>query len=283
MRSNTDLHIHSRYSDDGEYAPAALARMCAERGIGCFAIADHNTVAGVGEAMDEAARLGIRCVPAIEMDCTHEGIGFHVLGYEIDPADAYFAWVEQNIRDQSAQASRAQLALVNAQGFDVTEAELAAVTAGGYWPESWVGEAFAEVLLHAPRFAGSAQLAPYRPGGARSDNPLTNFYWDWCAQGKPCYVDMDYPSMADVVHAIHRAGGKAVLAHPGVNLAGRFEMAEALIPLGLDGIEVYSSYHSADVAAWFADVAQRHGLLATRGSDFHGKAKPAVKLGVTGR
>ena len=283
MQQTTDLHMHSFYSEDGEYSPGALVRMCAEAGIEKMALSDHNTVAGVAEAVQKAAHLNIDCCPAIEIDCCHENISLHVLGYGIDYNSRDFTAVEQNVRKQCAAASRERLELINGLGFILTESDMAEMTANSYWKECWTGELFAEALLGREEYLKCDILKPYRRGGARADNPFVNFHWDYCSQGKPCYVKIDYPSLQEVTAIIHDNGGQAVLAHPGVNLKGRFEKIGELIPLGLDGLEAFSSYHDEDSARWFYNKAVASGIKATRGSDFHGKTKPSVRLGVTPR
>ncbi len=280
-----DLHIHSSYSDDGEYAPSALVKMCIDAGISLMAIADHNCVKGAREALEakgaieKSTNTRISCYPAIEIDCTYQGVNFHVLGYNINLESTDFEEIEQNVRKQCIHASKERFRLINGLGFTLTEAELNTVTAGGYWSEHWTGEAFAEALLNNSRYYENEILKPYRTGGSRSDNPYVNFYWDYCSQGKPCYVDMTYPDLRDVIDIIHRNNGKAVLAHPGINLKGNFDRIEQLIPLGLDGIEAYSSYHDPETAQWFLRKARQHGLFVTKGSDFHGKTKPMIRLG----
>ena len=83
-RSYVDLHMHSHYSDDGEYTPTQLVDMCHEAGVKVMAIADHNWVKANDEATKYAKELGIKYIPAIEIDCTYQGLNLHVLGYGID-------------------------------------------------------------------------------------------------------------------------------------------------------------------------------------------------------
>jgi predicted metal-dependent phosphoesterase TrpH len=280
-----DLHIHSCYSEDGEYTPSALLQMCIDADLSTMAIADHNCVKGAQEAIavketiEKAKGAHINYYPAIEIDCTFQDVNFHVLGYEINLKSPDFEAIEQNVRKQCAHTSKERLRLVNRMGFELTDTELIAVTAGGYWSENWTGEAFAEVLLKDERYLENDILRPYREGGSRSDNPYVNFYWDYCSQGKPCYAEMKFPDMRDVIEMIHQNGGKSVLAHPGVNLKGNFHRIDQLILLGLKGIEAYSSYHSPETAQWFFHKAKQFDLFVTRGSDFHGKTKPMIKLG----
>lgn len=274
-----DLHIHSCYSEDGEYSPGALVQMCSDAGIRIMAIADHNTVAGVEEAIKKAEQLQMRCYPAIEIDCTYDGVNFHVLGYDIDYKSADFRAIEENIRKQCASTSKERLHLINKLGFSLTEKELAEFASKTYWNEYWTGDIFAEILLGKSEYMESEILKPYRYGGARSDNPFVNFYWDYCSQGKPCYVKMEFPNLKKVIDIIHSNNGNAILAHPGVNLKGQYEMLGRLLSLGLDGIEAFSSYHDVDTTRYFYNEAMEMGISVTRGSDFHGKTKPSIRLG----
>lgn len=283
-----DLHIHSCYSEDGEYTPAELIQMCIDAGISIMAITDHNCVKGAQEAIQvkkaieiaKGARLGF--YPAVEIDCTYQNINFHVLGYDIKLDSPDFETIEQNIRKQCTHSSKERLRLINRMGFDLTEDEVKVISAEGYWSNNWTGEVFAEALLKNEKYLENEILQPYRKGGSRSDNPYVNFYWDYCSQGKPCYAGMTFPDMRDVIDIINCNSGKPVLAHPAINLQGNFDMIDQLIPLGLKGIEVYSSYHTREITQWFLNKAEQFNLFVTRGSDFHGKTKPMVRLGYCG-
>ena len=133
-------------------------------------------------------------------------------------------------------------------------------------------------LLAQPEYNDHPLLAPYLAGGARSDNPYVNFYWDYYSQGKPCFAEMYYPDMCHIIDIIHENGGLAVLAHPYVNLKGKKYLLGGIIDLGVDGIEAFSSYHTPSQTADALAVAQAHGLFVTCGSDFHGKTKPSIAL-----
>ena len=274
-----DLHMHSRFSEDGEFTPEQLVKQCAACGITAMSITDHN-VARANPVAERAAReMGIRYIPGIEIDCTYEGISLHVLGYGIDYHSADFARIEDNVVSQASTAAAKLLENTRALGFAVTEEEMRRAAEGMEHPEIWTGDLFAEVLLAKPEYREHPLLLPYRPGGERSDNPYVNFYWDYYSQGKPCYVEIRYPSAQEVIETIHRNHGFAVLAHPGVNLKGREQLLAPLMELGLDGIEAFSSYHTADQAAFFYAAAQSRNFLFTCGSDYHGKTKPSVRLG----
>jgi predicted metal-dependent phosphoesterase TrpH len=281
VKNYIDLHMHSEYSDDGEFTPIELVRMCHQAKIRMMAITDHNSVKATSDAQQEADKLNIRYIPAIEIDCTCKDMNLHLLGYNINYKSSDFETVENNIRKQCADASVEMLRLIRLLGFDVSEDELNAIV-NKNWKEFWAGEKFAEILLNKPKYHDNELLRPYRHGGEKSDNPYVNFYWDYFDKGKPCYAKIVFPSIKDVVSIIKDNGGKAVLAHPGKSLGERFEMLDEIIKYGIDGLEAFSSYHDERTARYFCSEASKNRLFVTCGSDFHGKIKPAVHLGESG-
>ena len=147
---------------------------------------------------------------------------------------------------------------------------------------TWTGEMFAELLLEKEEYKDHDLLMPYRKGGIRSDNPYVNFYWDYCSQGKPCYVKIDYQDINEAIALVKDNGGVAVLAHPGNNLKGKLELFDEILKTGIDGVEVFCSYHNEKETKYFYDKTKEHSKIITCGSDFHGKTKPSVRLGSTG-
>lgn len=278
MKKTIDLHMHSLYSDDGEFTPTTLVEMCAKKGIKVMAIADHNSTKGVQEALDTAQKLNIQCIPAIEIDCHYGDVNLHVVGYGIDYQHPIFKEIEENILNQELKCSLRKLDLTNQLGFEVTSQQMDQLSKNGVY----TGEMFAEVFLNDARYTQNELLKPYREGGTRSDNPYVNFYWDYYAQGKPCYTEIVFPTLQETIDLIHQHGGIAILAHPGNNLKGKFEMLEEMLSLGLDGVEVFSNYHTPEVNQYFYQKAKEYQLIITCGSDFHGKIKPSISLAQTG-
>jgi len=277
-----DLHMHSFFSEDGEMKPEELIRKCAALGISVMSITDHNCVKANDPACETAKSLGINYIPGIEIDCVFSGTGFHVLGYGIDYRSSDYEKIERDVREQGLRASLERLEKTQLLGFHVKEEEMWQKSKDTYWEENWTGELFAEVLLAKPEYAQHPLLRSYREGGIRNDNPYVNFYWDFYSQGQLCYVEMSYPPMEEVVQIIHGSGGKAVLAHPGVNLKGKESLLKPILDLGIDGIEAFSSYHSPAESFHYYHEAKRRGLFVTCGSDYHGKTKPSAVLGRNG-
>ena len=276
-KSYIDLHMHSMYSDDGEYTPTQLVDMCHEAGVKIMAIADHNWVKANEEAKKHADELGMAYIPAIEIDCTYKGVNLHVLGYGIDNQEV-FNQLGEDIEKQEIACSMKKLELTNALGFDLKKEQLDTLSTNGVY----TGEMFGEALLNDSRYDDHELLKPYRQGGERSDNPYVNFYWDYYAQGKPCYTEIHFPTLEETIQLIHQHGGVALLAHPGNNLKGQFELFDEMVALGLDGVECFSSYHTTETNEYFYNKAKELNVLYTCGSDFHGKTKPSIYLGENG-
>ena len=168
-----DLHMHSIYSDDGQFTPQELAEQCAACGVEVMAVTDHNSAKANREAEETARKRGVRYITGIEIDCTYEGADFHMLGYGIDDASPDFAKVEENIRSQVREASAIMLAKTRELGFWVEEEELNRLSGKSLWPDSWTGEMFAEILLAKPEYQDHPMLLPYREGGSRSSHITT--------------------------------------------------------------------------------------------------------------
>jgi len=99
------------------------------------------------------------------------------------------------------------------------------------------------------------------------------------ADGGPAYVKKFKLEPAEAIHYIHAAGGLAFIAHPGTFIRSSGELVE-LLSLHFDGIEVAHPNHSNGQRSEFAAIAEKHGLLASGGSDFHGFAGKDTPLGV---
>ena len=96
-KSYIDLHMHSLYSDDGEFTPSQLVDMSKEAGIQIMAIADHNWVKAIDEAKERALEKNVILIPAIEIDCTFKDVNLHVLGYGIDHQASAFNELGENV------------------------------------------------------------------------------------------------------------------------------------------------------------------------------------------
>jgi len=275
--SSIDLHLHSLYSDDGQLIPTELVDICIHKGIMYAAIADHNSVKGVLEAIRASRWKDIEIIPAIELDCMFKGVNLHILGYGIDYANPIFVENELYLHKQEQQASKTRLRLIREAGIEFDDQVIAALAKDGVVN----GEIIAEAAMLFDVNHQNPLLQPYYEGGTRSDNPYVNFYWDFCHQGKVGYVEIKYISLQEAVRMIVDNQGVPVLAHPGIMVKEDSSFLEEIYANGVVGIEVYSSYHSPDQTLFYKEFASSHQMLITCGSDFHGKIKPMITIGST--
>lgn len=273
--SNLDLHMHSCFSDDGEFTPEEIIDMAISNNVKTISITDHNSVKSLERAVSYSKTKDINFIPGIEIDCTFNNKNLHLLGYNINYNNQCFYDLEKHILNQERLVAKEKVQKIkdftklNLDKNEVLRKSLNGVV---------TGELIAEILLEDLENRKSPILKPYIDG-ERSDMPFVNFYWDYFSQGKIAYVPINFINLKDAIKIIHETNGIAVLAHPGNNLKDNMDMIDSLISEGLDGIEVYSSYHTLDQIEYFYKKAIANDLILTCGSDFHGKTKPNISIG----
>ncbi|QGG56786.1 PHP domain-containing protein [Paenibacillus sp. FSL W8-1187] len=247
-----DLHAHTNASD-GVDSPASVARMAAEAGLDALAITDHDTMAGVEEAVREGKRLGLLVLPGIELSASEDGIDIHVLGYGMDADDPL--WRERLLLQGSARTRRNERMVerLQALGIELTlEEAMEAARAAGAEPASLGRPHLASVLV--------------AKGAAAS---IRDAFDRYLGEGAPGYAALPRIAPEEAVEWIIEAGGVPVLAHPG--LYGRDDIVKRLASGGrLAGIETSHPSHDERQEQRYAAIADRFGLFATGGSDYHG-------------
>lgn len=272
--SQTDLHLHSSVSPDGEVSPRGMAELCCQRGVTLAALTDHNAVAGTEEFIWRSAQLGVRSASGIELDCTFSGQTLHLLGYGIRITDTALLHALQEVQVRQKVAGRRLLDAVEALGIRFDRERVLELAGDGAVCAEQIAY---DALTHAEN-RRHPLLKPLWESDAPAGCTPLQFYRTLCAPGKPAHVPVEYMTAEQAVQLLHGAGGLAVLAHPGASLPDTV-LPDALMQLSLDGIEAFSSYHTAAQAEKFAAQAQAHDLLLTGGSDFHGRSKPDIQVG----
>ena len=272
--AQTDLHMHSAVSADGEISPRGLAELCCQERVTLAALTDHNDIAGTAEFIWRCAQLGVQAIAGVELDCMFEGNLLHVLGYGIDIANTALLHTVQTVYGIQSEAGLRLMDAVSALGIAFNREQVL----------EWAGdsavcaETIAKSALQVPENRTHPLIRPLLSGGALADRPLVNFYWSVCAPGKPAYVPVEFMAAGQAIDLIHAAGGIAVLAHPGISISDT-AVLDRVLRLPLDGMEAFSSYHTAQQAVLYVQKAKEYGLLLTGGSDFHGRIKPDIRIG----
>ncbi|AOT72491.1 PHP domain-containing protein [Geosporobacter ferrireducens] len=271
-----DLHIHSNYSDDGEFTVKEILELSKKNHIEIISLTDHNSVRGIEEAITYGKENHIEVIPGIEIDCIYNGLNLHLLGYGFDFTHEDYKILEENVYQQEMKFAYEKIEKISNHTDLIVDKDKILKQANG---RIITGELIAEVIINNPENHKKSILLPYLEGGSRSDMPNVNFYWDFFSQGKIAYIPIEYISLKEAIDLIEGTGGIPVIAHPGNNLRNKENLIYKLIHEGIKGMEVYSSYHSDEQIDYFLSVAKEKGLFITCGTDFHGKNKPNIQLG----
>lgn len=262
----TDLHVHSTASD-GTFTPTELVSAAKQAGLRAFALTDHDTVAGVSEAVLAGKEAGVEVIPGIEISTKYSSKNItdkeiHIVGLYIDYEDEYFLSEIASFRDRRDGRNEKLVQLMNEAGFPVTLSEMR--------------ELFGvNTVLTRAHFARFMVMKGY----VKSNNEAFDRY---LGDGKPFYIERQMPDPARAVELIRSVGGVAVLAHPvlyGMSDEELITLCRYLKRHGLAGIEgIYSTYRNSDERN-IRRIAAECGLLISGGSDFHGANKPDIMLG----
>lgn len=241
-----DLHVHTTASD-GTDSPSRVVSMSAELGLAALAIADHDTLEGVEEAVLAGRRYGVEVLPAIELGTELGGREIHILGYLVDLHDEDFLARLAFFRSARRERAVKMVKKLEMLGFPVTYERVLEIAGGGSVGRPHVARALVEA------------------GVVESREEAFNLY---IGNGKPAYEPRFKLSPVEAVRMIRKAGGVAVFAHPG--MAGCDAIIPSLVEEGLQGLEVYHPGHDTPVSRHYLKICRQHRLLATGGSDYHG-------------
>jgi predicted metal-dependent phosphoesterase TrpH len=265
LRRFVDLHTHSSASD-GSLTPAELVALADRRRLAAIALTDHDTVDGLAQARAAARQFpSLRLVGGVELSAVWPEGTMHLLGLGIDPTSPALRELVSRLRASRDERNPKMLARLRDLGMDITMDDL--LPGLGRGPKPVIGRLHMAHALVRKGYVADVKGAFERYLGA----------------GKPAYVDKERLLPAEAIELVHQAGGLVALAHPvqlGCRNRAQYErVVRSLKRQGLDGVEAYHSEHSDELTRMLLDLARRHGLGATGGSDFHGQGKPETLLG----
>lgn len=254
--NQVDLHTHTTASD-GALAPAQLVQRASRLGLKVLAITDHDSVAGIPEALAAGSVHGVEIIPGVEINTDVPEAEVHVLGYFVDHRHEELNEKLAVIRDGRIGRAKRMAEVLTAMGAPIRFERILEIAGEGAVGRPHVAQA----LIEAGHVTSYAQA-----------------FNQYIGRSSPAYVERMKFTPAEACALICRAGGLPVLAHPVFygrygELKARFD-EDALLPEmmahGLAGIEVYYNGYGATTIEELLGVARRHNLVVTGGTDFHG-------------
>ncbi|MFQ5657016.1 MAG: PHP domain-containing protein [Candidatus Methylomirabilales bacterium] len=253
--TGADLHLHSSYSD-GSFSPREVISHAAAQRLNPIALTDHDTVAGIPEALGAGDEMQVEVIPGVEISVHEAKQEIHILGYFIHWEDPAFQRTLDSLEAQRRERLDEMLRRLDRLGVPVSVSEVLQIAGKGT-----VGRLHVARTLVAQGAVSSVQDAFDR----------------FLAQGRPAYVQRREFTAHQAIATIRDARGIATLAHPGRDGLTRLP---SLIEAGLQGIEVFHPSHTSEEVFTITRVATERGLLITGGSDCHGLAKGQPQLGL---
>jgi hypothetical protein len=261
-----DLHIHSTASD-GTFTPSEIVSHAIKLKLKAIAITDHDTLAGSSAALNSGIPAALEFLTGVEISAApppiyHQAGSFHLLGYSIHLADSELNQTLEVLQLARKNRNPAIINRLNELGISISLDE--------------VREEAGDVQLGRPHIA---QILIRKGVVSSIDEAFDQFL----GTDKPAYVDKYRVQCSKAIGAILGAGGIPVLAHPGLlkyeSETQLDDLIDQLKQVGIQGVEVYYPGHSADQTRLFAELARRHDLLLTGGTDFHGSIHPDIEMG----
>jgi len=249
--SSGDFHTHSTRSD-GVLTPTRLVELAATRGVRVMALTDHDTLDGLEEAAAAAARhSGFLLITGVELSCDVPGTEVHMLGLFVDTTNARLRMELKRFRDGRIERGRRMAEALTELGV----------------PVDWT---------RVQQIAGEASIG--RPHVAQAlverghVSNLTEAFDRYLGRNAPAYVEREKLAPAEAIALIRQAGGLAVFAHP--TFTDDYErVAGELAAQGLFGLEAHYKAYPPELVESLSALAERLGLFALGGSDYHGLAR----------
>jgi len=250
-----DLHTHSTASD-GARTPTEVVVAARAAKLAALALTDHDTIAGLPDARAAGTQHGVRVIGGVELSAVEADMETHILGLHLSElSELEHRLVE--LREMRVNRAVRIVQRLNELGVSITLEAVLKQAAGGAVGRPHVARAM----------IAAGHAVDFREAFER-----------YLGNGKAAFVAKDHLPLAEAIGLIQRAGGLAVLAHPGQ--LGTRERIAALVAVGLDGVEVLHPSHSWDDAQRLDALATEFDLVRSGGSDWHGGSDGARSLGM---
>ncbi|HKK46929.1 MAG TPA: PHP domain-containing protein [Balneolaceae bacterium] len=244
--AKADLHIHTLESD-GNMSPVDVVRLANKHGLEIISITDHDTVRGYWKALETAEELDINLLAGVEITSDFKGRESHLLAYCFDPEHEAIETLMAEHHKSRLERGKWIVGQLSKEGLDLDIEEVKAEAKGAN-----IGRPHIAAVLVDKGYVASYKEAFIRYLSDSALGKIQNGYYDY----------------RQAIQAVKEAGGAVVIAHPG-NMYSNEEL-EDLVAAGVDGIEFIHPSHDYATQQRIGKFAEKHQLLVTGGSDYHG-------------
>ena len=239
-----DLHTHSTFSD-GTCPPEEVVRKALKAGAKIFSLTDHDTTEGVLQTQQICKEHNLPFTPGVEIS-TREHDHLHFTGYHLDITNQEFQQFLASNRQNRQNRIRQIIRQLSEAGVPITEED---------------------VFSRAPNTVSRAHVADALKAKKIVSSRQEGFK-KYLVPGCVGYVPSAGVTALEAIRYIKKAGGLAVIAHPG--MVSDIWNFPAWKEAGLDGIEVFYPAHTFTLKQDLLSLARKYGLFCTAGSDYHG-------------
>jgi len=261
MKEAVDLHAHTNRSD-GTLTPVELVRLAKEKGLAAVAVTDHDTTAGVEEALAEGERIGIRVIPGIEMSTSLDGCDVHLIGLFVDIHNAALQDRLHEVLEDRNERNKHSVRHLQEKGFLVSQRDLDAYGADKILTRGNI----AEILV--------------KKGYAEDIKDAMEKYM---CRGKVGYARRRVPDPSECIRLLHNAGARVFVAHlHQIDLKDpehSMDICRRILAMGADGLETEYCEFDEVWKVRAKEIAGEYDCLESGGSDFHGSLKKGLELG----
>jgi 3',5'-nucleoside bisphosphate phosphatase len=246
--SQVDLHIHSAASD-GRYTPEEIVHMAVTAGLTVIALTDHDTIDGLIPAIEAAREYpALTLIPGVELSTDVPNGEIHVLGYFIDYTGQEFKASLERMQNSRADRADKMVAKLKELGCNIELERVREIAGNGALGRAHVAQALLE----------KGYISSFKEAFSK-----------YIGHGCPAYVGREKLTPVEAVKLVIKANGLPVLAHP-YTAVNPEEVIKELKTVGLVGMEVYYAGYLPTEINNLLNMAQKHDLIPTGGTDYHG-------------
>ncbi len=246
--SRVDLHIHSTASD-GKFSPEEIVGKAAGLGLEVIALTDHDTVDGIPAALKAVRAFPeLKLIPGVEISTDLTEGEAHILGYFIDYASRELGSTLERFRNSRQGRARGMVEKLGALGIAIDWSRVREIAGEGSIGRPHIARAMLE----------KGYIATFEEA-----------FDKYIGHGGSAYVEREKMTPEEAVKLILHSRGLPVLAHP-FTVPEPEDMVIKLKAVGLVGIEAYYKDNTEEQTGVTLDLAEKYGLIATGGTDYHG-------------